>query len=355
MGDKVDQLAVELIERAEESVAQPHGALHDRVEDRLHVGLRPAHDAQDFAGRGLLLERLGEIAVARPQLGEQPHVLDGDDRLIGKGLDERDLLLLESLGLRPPQGHRSDRLPRPQHRDGDLAPRPERLDHLPGQSGHPLFALDVPDECRLSTQDDPARDRVVAHRPRKDALELAETYGAEPVARHHIDHAAIEAVYTAESRAAEMHRPLDDDVEDRLHFGRRARDHTEDLRGRSLLLEGLADLGVGDRQGLVLFAELSEQPHVLDGDDGLVGEGLQHRDLRVRKRADLGAPDQQCAQRIPLPEEGDPERRSVPPPHGQLPARGELRCRRKVLDVDRPPAEDGATIHRSLRQRRPPT
>src|SRR5713101_6484792 len=142
LGNEIDQLAVELMERAEGSIAQPHGASDDRVEDRLHIGLRPADDAQDLSGRRLLLERLGEIAVAHPQLREQPHVLDGDDRLVGEGLDERDLLLIESLGVRPAEGHRSDRLPSAQHRDGDLAPRPERLDHLPGQSGHPLIALD---------------------------------------------------------------------------------------------------------------------------------------------------------------------------------------------------------------------
>ena len=38
-------------------LAQPHGAPDDRVEDRLHVGLRLADDPQDLAGRRLLLER----------------------------------------------------------------------------------------------------------------------------------------------------------------------------------------------------------------------------------------------------------------------------------------------------------
>jgi hypothetical protein len=39
LGDTVEQFAVELKERAEESVAQPHGAPDDRVEDWLDVGL----------------------------------------------------------------------------------------------------------------------------------------------------------------------------------------------------------------------------------------------------------------------------------------------------------------------------
>src|SRR5215470_5274149 len=57
LGGVMDQLAVEPKERAEEPVAQPHGASDDRVEDWLDVGLRPADDAQDLSRRHLLLQR----------------------------------------------------------------------------------------------------------------------------------------------------------------------------------------------------------------------------------------------------------------------------------------------------------
>src|SRR5438128_6581277 len=63
-GDKMEQLAVELIEPAEESIAQLHGASDDRVEDRLHVGLRPADDAQDLSRRRLLPEGLGHLRMS---------------------------------------------------------------------------------------------------------------------------------------------------------------------------------------------------------------------------------------------------------------------------------------------------
>ena len=43
---------------------------HDRVEHRLDVRLRAADDAQDVAGGGLRVQRRGELAVARLQLGE---------------------------------------------------------------------------------------------------------------------------------------------------------------------------------------------------------------------------------------------------------------------------------------------
>ena len=75
--------------------------LHDRVEDRLHVGRRAGDHAQDLAGRRLLLEGLGEVGVLGLQLGEQPRVLDGDGRLVGEGLHQGDLAVGERPDLVP--------------------------------------------------------------------------------------------------------------------------------------------------------------------------------------------------------------------------------------------------------------
>ena len=47
---------------------------------------------QHLRGRGLLLQRLAQIARARLHLVEQPHVLDRDHRLVGEGRDQLDLL-----------------------------------------------------------------------------------------------------------------------------------------------------------------------------------------------------------------------------------------------------------------------
>ena len=52
-------------------------------------------DLQHLRGRGLLLQRLGQLARARLHLVEQPHVLDRDHRLVGEGGDELDLLIGE--------------------------------------------------------------------------------------------------------------------------------------------------------------------------------------------------------------------------------------------------------------------
>jgi hypothetical protein len=85
--DKVDLLAVELIDRPRTPVAQLHGALGDHVEDRPDIRGRPADDAQDLAGRPLLVQGSREVLIPGLQLLKQPDVLDGDHRLVGKGGD----------------------------------------------------------------------------------------------------------------------------------------------------------------------------------------------------------------------------------------------------------------------------
>ena len=68
------------------------------VEHALQVGRRRGDDAQHLGGGGLLLQRLGDLAVALLKLGvallqllEQPGVLDGDHRLVRERLQQRDL------------------------------------------------------------------------------------------------------------------------------------------------------------------------------------------------------------------------------------------------------------------------
>ena len=47
------------------------------------------------------------------------------------------------------------------------------------------------------------------------------------------------------------------------------------------------------------FLEFLEQPHVLDGDDGLVGEGFEQLDLRRGEGAHFGATRDQCPMSSP--------------------------------------------------------
>jgi len=85
--DKVDQVPVELIDRPRTSVAELHRALGDHLEDRPDIGRRSTNDAQDLARGRLLVQGFREVAIPGLQLLKQADVLDGDDGLVGEGLE----------------------------------------------------------------------------------------------------------------------------------------------------------------------------------------------------------------------------------------------------------------------------
>ena len=84
------------------------------------------------------------------------------------------------------------------------------------------------------------------------------------------------AMSASHSRAADF----DERVEHRLQIERRAADDLEHVGGGGLLLQRF-----GQIVGALLH--LVEQPHVLDRDHGLVGEGGDQLDLLVGERAHL--------------------------------------------------------------------
>ena len=88
-------------------------------------------------------------------------------------------------------------------------------------------------------------------------------------------------------------RRLDQRIEHRLQIERRAADHLEHVGGRGLLLQRFREVA-----GLRLH--LVEQPHVLDRDHGLVGEGLQQLDVMVGEGAGLLSRDHDQADRRSL-------------------------------------------------------
>ena len=68
--------------------ANPCRALDDGIEHRLHVRRRAADDAEHLGRRRLMLQCLAQFRVAFLEFFEQPHVLDGDDRLVGEGFEQ---------------------------------------------------------------------------------------------------------------------------------------------------------------------------------------------------------------------------------------------------------------------------
>ena len=83
---------------------------------------------QHLGGRGLLLQRLGEIVGALAQLVEQPRVLDGDDGLRGEVLHQLDLLVGERPDFLAVDGDSADQLVVLEHRHADKRARAGQFD-----------------------------------------------------------------------------------------------------------------------------------------------------------------------------------------------------------------------------------
>src|SRR5262245_56552265 len=257
--------------------ANARGVSHDSVEHRLQVCRRAGDDTQNVARRRLLLECRPQLAVTRLQLGEQPHVLDGDHGLVGEGSQEFDVLVPELPGLRPVDHDRTDRGPAMEHRHAQQA-----LKATLNGAGRPantifLVTQDVGYLSRGAREDRPTGDmasvgwhRVL--RPKDGQLRLVEI-----VMSNQMNEPAIQAKHSTEPRLAQTYCALHHRIEHRLHIGRRTRYDPENLAGRRLTVERLL--------------RFVEQAHVLNRDDRLVGEDLEQLHLSVSKRASLDSPD----------------------------------------------------------------
>src|SRR5262249_3947538 len=96
-----------------------------------------------------------------------------------------------------------------------------------------------------------------------------------------MDHIVIQPVHGPEDTAAESCGALGDSIKDGLQICRRGTDGPEDLTGRCLLAQRLAEIRIA-------FLQFSEQSHILDGDDGLIGECLEEGDLLVSEGSYFG-------------------------------------------------------------------
>src|SRR5215471_1723032 len=115
---------------------------HD-VHHGLEVGRGAGDDPQDLRRRGLLLEGLGQLAVPRLELREQAHVLDGDDRLVGEGSQQRYLSLRERSSLGSSDADGADGPTFPEHGHDEIAAISKQSGQCLAVLGLPWVVLDV--------------------------------------------------------------------------------------------------------------------------------------------------------------------------------------------------------------------
>src|SRR5215472_6599724 len=145
---------------------------------------------------------------------------------------------------------------------------------------------------------------------------------------HEMNKNPVEPEHVAELSLAELCCAPGDRVEHRLNVGRRTGDYAQHLASRGLILKRLLKFA------LACLLRL-EQPRVFDGDDGLVGEGLEYLNLLVGEGLYLGTPENQHANRILVTDEGNSNDCSVPQLERTLIGFGVFACcRPQIMHVD---------------------
>src|SRR3990170_4794321 len=109
LGHGTKNLAVEPEYTTLFGAAERRSILNKGIQDWLKIECRPANDLEHLTGGRLLIQRLGKVTIALLQFFEQPHVLDGDDGLIGESFEKSDLLIGERADVRSADMNCADR------------------------------------------------------------------------------------------------------------------------------------------------------------------------------------------------------------------------------------------------------
>ena len=245
-------------------LAELAGAFDDGLEHRFDIGRRGGDHPEDIGAPGLVGEGLGEIAGLGLHFVEQPDILDGDHGLVGEGLQQVDLLGTERDRLQSTQDYCTDSLAFLQQGYGKgasvtLLQRPS----LPlGKLGCSLWSQKVRNLYRHLVDDRSTSDPLSSDAVRFAGCGYWSVMGAiMQVVLNFEQHCGVVGV-------AEPASTLDNRSKCRPNVGRRRSDHLKHVGGGRLLLQSFTQI-VG------ALADHVEQPRVLDGDDGLVGEGLK--------------------------------------------------------------------------------
>ncbi|HSF48819.1 MAG TPA: hypothetical protein VLA73_10705 [Burkholderiales bacterium] len=208
------------------------------------------------------------------RLVEQPHVLDCDHRLAGESLDQADLGRRER-ALIADQCDHADGFPLAKHRH--CQHRPETNLRLKLAKVRILSFKERDDvlDMHASALQERAADDCRGAQWQDFALRIGPIHA--PEACHGVHLPTARKPYPAAFGPTQQAGPLGHRLQYRVHVGRRAADHAQYVRGRSLLLER--------------FLRLIEEAHVLDRDHRLVREGFDQVHLAIGEGPHFAAPD----------------------------------------------------------------
>src|SRR6516225_6540639 len=219
----------------------------DAVEDELGIAENGVERrAQLVAHIGeelrLVAARLLDLAALVLNLLEQPHVLDGDAGLVGKGLRQLDLLVGERLDRKPHQDDDAYRIAVAQQRHAEKGAKANLLLHLLQRVVR--IGQDVGNLNRFALEHGAAentaatrRERNVGHSKfaRLDFVERQAESSAGLIT------GALLAMNRRDVGFAQAYRRFRKRIEHGLQIEGRAADHLEHVGGRGLLLQRVAE------------------------------------------------------------------------------------------------------------------
>jgi len=142
-------------------------------------------------------------------------------------------------------------------------------------------------------------------RPGRLLAQLLLRSGQAAAGRGEADELAVDLQDARGQSPEQPHRVVDDRLEHRLQLGLCLADHTENLGRGGLPIERLDEVTIASLQVL-------EETHVLDRDDGLIGEGLEQRDFVVGEAAGLPSSHGDRPERFVVTEKGHRHHASIP-------------------------------------------
>ena len=216
-------------------------------------------------------------------------LLDRDRCLVGKDFQKPDLVVGKTARLRPCDKDRAHNAIFAMHGHSKAAA-------VPGLFGESPIVIsrineDVADVNNCASVDGLGCHRHAIKWHRKVCPEELDAALGNPANAREFDNVAIEDGDNADLCVTQLLRTLSDEIEDRHCVGRRSTYYVQHVSSRGLPLQRLL--------------RLVEQPHVLDGDHGLIGEGLQQGNLFVAERMYFGAAEQNRSDALALAQQGN--------------------------------------------------
>ena len=222
-----------------------------------------------------MLARLCKLPAFFLDFIEQPHVLDRDYGLVGEGGYQLDLLVGKGPDLGAGQHHHADRVALPQQWDpegGAKAGRFLTFDKIEFPIGQNIVNLNGLTINQGSPSDRPPSPH------KSSSLRKLDEFQRKAETRRKLQDAILRLRDRGLIRFAQARCQLDQRIEHRFEIESGAADDLEHVGSGGLLLERFAQIARA-------CLHLVEQPHVLDRDHGLIGEGRNQFDLFFRKRS----------------------------------------------------------------------